>query len=153
MSPPPDGVNSQSRWSCRTASRTYGRYYWSIKRIDPQENLLARSGTWISRLALTSWNYKQHPLTHWGRVTHICIGNLTIIGSVIGLSPGRRQAIIWTYAGILSIGHLGTNFNEILIEIQILSSKKIRLKMSSAKWRLFSLGLNELRGTFPGALG
>ena len=32
-------------------------------------------------------------LTHWGRVTHICIGKLTIIGSDNGLSPGRRQAI------------------------------------------------------------
>ena len=26
-------------------------------------------------------------LTHWGRVTHICVGNLTIIGSDNGLSP------------------------------------------------------------------
>ena len=43
-------------------------------------------------------------LTHWGRVTHICVGNLTTIGSDNGLSPGRRQAIIWTNAGILSIG-------------------------------------------------
>ena len=33
-------------------------------------------------------------LTHWSRVTHICVGNLTIIGSDNGLSPGRRQAII-----------------------------------------------------------
>ena len=33
-------------------------------------------------------------LTHWGRGTHICVGNLTIIGSDNGLSPGRRQAII-----------------------------------------------------------
>ena len=42
-------------------------------------------------------------LTHWGRVTHICVGKLTIIGSGNGLSPGRRQAIIWTNAGILLI--------------------------------------------------
>ena len=35
-------------------------------------------------------------LTHWGRVTHKCVGKLTIIGSDNGLSPGRRQAIIWT---------------------------------------------------------
>ena len=41
---------------------------------------------------------------------HICVGNLTIIGSDNGLSPGRRQAIIWTNAGILLIGPLGTNF-------------------------------------------
>ena len=44
------------------------------------------------------------PLTHWGRVTHICVNILTIIGSDNGLSPGRRQAIIWTNAGILLIG-------------------------------------------------
>ena len=52
-------------------------------------------------------------LTHWGRVTHICVGNLTIIGSDNGLLPGWRQAIIWTNAGILLIGPLGTNFSEI----------------------------------------
>ena len=57
-------------------------------------------------------------LTHWGRVTHICVGKLTIIGSDNGLSPERPQAIIWTNAGILLIGPLGTNFSEILIEIQ-----------------------------------
>ena len=38
-------------------------------------------------------------LTHWGRVTDICVGNLTIIGSYNGLSLGRRQALIWTNAG------------------------------------------------------
>ena len=35
-------------------------------------------------------------LTHWGQVTHLCVSKLTIIGSDIGLSPDRRQAIIWT---------------------------------------------------------
>ena len=30
-------------------------------------------------------------LTHWGRVTHICVSRLTITGSDNGLSPGRRQ--------------------------------------------------------------
>ena len=49
-------------------------------------------------------------LTHWGRVTHICVSERTIISSDNGLSPGRRQAIIWTNAGILLIGPLGTNF-------------------------------------------
>ena len=51
-------------------------------------------------------------LTHWGRVTHICVGKLNIIASDNGLSPGRRQAIIWTNAGILLIEPLGTKFNE-----------------------------------------
>ena len=64
------------------------------------------------------------PLTHWGRVTHICVGNLAIIGSDNGLSPGRRQAITWTNVGILLIGPLGTNFSEMLIEIKHFHSRK-----------------------------
>ena len=55
-------------------------------------------------------------LTHWGRVTHICVSKLAIIGSDNGLSPERRQDIIWTNAGILLIGPLGTNFSEILLK-------------------------------------
>ena len=39
-------------------------------------------------------------LTHWGRVEHICISNLAITGSDNGLSPGRRQAITRTNAGL-----------------------------------------------------
>ena len=47
-------------------------------------------------------------LTHWGRVTHLCVTN-----------PGHhwRHAIIWTNAGLLLTGSLETNFSEILIEI------------------------------------
>ena len=84
-------------------------------------------------------------LTHWGRVTHICVGKLSIIGPDNGLSPGRRQAIIRTNAGILLIRPLGTNFSEILIEIIIFSFKKMRFKVSSAKRRPFCLGLNVLK--------
>ena len=83
-------------------------------------------------------------LTHSGRVTHICVSTLTIIGSDNGLSPGRRQAIIWTKTGILLIGPLGTNFSQTLIEIHKFSFKKMRLKVSSAKWRPCCLGLNVL---------
>ena len=85
-------------------------------------------------------------------MTHVCVGNLAIIGSDKGLSPGRRQAIILTSAGILLIGPLGANFSEILIEIHTISFKKIHLKMSSGKWRPFCLGLNELKSC-PFALG
>ena len=59
-------------------------------------------------------------LTHLGRMTHICVANLTIIRSDNGLSPGRRQTIIWTNAGM-----------------------KLHLRVS-AKRRLICLGLNEL---------
>ena len=78
-------------------------------------------------------------------MTHICVGKLTIIASDNGLSPGRRQAIIWTNAGLLLIRHLGTNVSEILIGIQISSFKKMHWKMSSAKWCPFCLGLNVLK--------
>ena len=77
-------------------------------------------------------------------MTHICVSNLTIIGSDNGLSPARRQAIIYTNAWILLIGPFGTNFSEILIGIQTFSFTKTHLKMSSAKWRAFCLGLNVL---------
>ena len=62
-------------------------------------------------------------------MTHICVGKLTIIGSDKGFSPGRHQAIFWTNAGTLWVGHLGTNFSPVLIEIHTFSLKKIHLKM------------------------
>ena len=61
------------------------------------------------------FEFHLHVLTHWGLVTHICVSRLTISGSDNGLPPGRRQAIIWTNAGIFLIAPLGTNFSEILI--------------------------------------
>ena len=77
-------------------------------------------------------------------MTHICVSKQTIIGSDNGLSPGRRQAIIWTNAGILLIRTLGTNFSEILSKIHAFSFKKMHFNMSSAKRRPFCLGLNVL---------
>ena len=100
------------------------------------------SCVWIDFIALLILSVS--PLTHWGRLTHICISKLTIIGSDNGLSPGRHQAIIWTNAGIVLIGLLGTKFSEILIEIHIFSFKKIHLNMLSGKGGPFCLSLNEL---------
>ena len=79
-------------------------------------------------------------------MTHIYVRKLTIIGSDNGLLPGRRQAIIWTNAGILLIGPLGTNINEILIDIHAFFFRKIHLKMPWGKWWPFCLGLNVLMG-------
>ena len=70
--------------------------------------------------------------------------NLVSIGSDNGLSPIRHQAIIQTNAGSLSTGPLGTNFSEILIEIQNFSFTKMNPKTSSAKWRPFCPGGDEL---------
>ena len=63
---------------------------------------------------------------------------------ILVLSPIRRLSIIWTNAKILLIGPLGTYFGETLIEIHTFSFKKMHLKLSSAKWRPFCLGLNVL---------
>ena len=92
--------------------------------------------------SISQYEIFRHYLNHWGRVTHICVGKLTIIGSDNGLSPGRCQAInqCWNIVNWT----LGTNFSEILIEIDTFSFKKMHLKMSSAKWRPFRLGLNVL---------
>ena len=89
-------------------------------------------------------------ITHWGQVTYIWVSKLTIIGSDNGLSPGWRNAIIWTNAGILLIRTLGTNFSEILSGIHAFWFEKMHLKMSSAKWRPFCLGLNVLTGPVCG---
>ena len=75
-------------------------------------------------------NTHSNSSTHWGRVTYICVSNLATIGS--------------DNDGILLIRPLGTNFSEILIENHIFSFKTTRLKLSSAKWRPFCIGLNVL---------
>ena len=66
--------------------------------------------------------------TDWFLLEDICVNEIIINGSDNGLSPSRRQAIIWTNAGILLIGPLGTNFSEILIGIHTFSFKKMHLK-------------------------
>ena len=58
------------------------------------------------------------------RVLATMVLTKAIIGSDNGLSPNRRQAIIWTNAGIVLIRPLGTNFSPILIEIHTFSFKK-----------------------------
>ena len=73
--------------------------------------------------------------------------NWVSIGSDNGLLPVRRQAIIWTNAGLLSIGTLQTYFSEILIKTQEFSLKKMHFKTSSAKWWPFCPGRDELNET------
>ena len=84
-------------------------------------------------------------LTHCGRVAHIFVNKLAIIGSDNGSSPGRCEVIIWTNAEILLNQSLETNFSEIWSKIQTFSFKKMLLKTSSAKWRPSCLGLSVLR--------
>ena len=77
-------------------------------------------------------------------MTHICITNITTIGSDYGSYPGRHQTTTWTSAGISWSRTLGSNFSEILSEIRPFLFKK--MKMSSAKWRSFCRSLNVLIG-------
>ena len=67
---------------------------------------------------------------------YICISKLATIGSDNGLSPGGRQAIIWTNDGMMLVQTLGTNFSEILSENHAFSFKKIHFKMS---WKQYFL--------------
>ena len=46
-----------------------------------------------------------------------CISDLTIIGLDNSLSHVRRQAIIWTNAGVMLIGPWWTYFDDIFINI------------------------------------
>ena len=77
---------------------------------------MRRRATWYEDLfSLDYFVPDRYHLTQWGRMTHICVGKLTIIGSDNGLSPGRHQVIIWTIAGrIVNWTHgnkLQWNFN------------------------------------------
>ena len=78
-------------------------------------------------------------------MTHICVRKLTIFGSDNGLSPCRRQVIIWINTGMLLTRTLVTNFGEIFGEIHTFSFKKMHLKMSSVTWRQFRRGLDVLK--------
>ena len=120
---------------------TFQSVYVQFLSLNALENFVCKMSTFFwktaSQYRIRTQNHCGNILTHWGRVTHICVNKLTTIGSDNGLSPGRRQIIIWTNAGILLIWNLGTNFSGISSEIQAFSFKKMHLKMSSAKWRPF----------------
>ena len=74
-------------------------------------------------------------------MTHIGASRLSITGlDKVGAKPLSEPGL----DGILLIRPLGTNFSEILSEIRTFSFKKMHLKMSSAKGRLFRLGLIKL---------
>ena len=77
----------------------------------PWHNLKCKRFSWTPFMLGCNWvitsqnirgcNYLSVSSTHWCRVTHTHVSRLTIIGSDHGLSPDRRQAILWTSAGIL----------------------------------------------------
>ena len=59
------------------------------------------------------------------------------------------EAIIWTNAVSLSIWPLRTNFSQIVFEIQIVSFKKMHLKMLFGKYETFCPYLNMLNFVSP----
>ena len=79
---------------------------WTIEYPQIRSKVIMILETTLKMKIVT--NYHGHSITiwgtHWGLVTHTCICNPTIIGSDNGLSPGRRQAIIWANAEILLTG-------------------------------------------------
>ena len=84
---------TQEVWNDTECSWNQAKHHSSITYLAFAE------GLWNWLLIYCVWC-----ITHWGRVTHICVSKLTIIGSDNGLSPDRRQTIIWTNAGLLLIG-------------------------------------------------
>ena len=139
--------NRDSNWFVRVCCHNAVGLVLTVQQI-PRPNGLGIS---LSVSHTPPWLWEQTPSetvsTHWGRVTHLCIIELNIIGSDNGWSPGQCQTIIWTNAGVLSIEPLRTNFSEILIKVHTFSFKKMRLKVSAAKWQPFWLGLNVLSYT------
>ena len=99
-----------------------------MKGNAPQHNDLpwATDKNWRtnSKWRKRQWRTCSKVLTHWGRVTHTCIGKITIIDSDNGLSPGCGQAIIWTNGGILLIGPLGTTSVKFLLQTKQFHSRK-----------------------------
>ena len=111
------------------ASGSYGRFGYVCNFLKTKTDFIDVNAQKIDtyKILIIFKCFSLNVLTHWGRVTHICVSKLNIIGSNNGLSPGRRQAIIWTNTGILLIWPLGTNFSEMLIEIHIFSFKKMHV--------------------------
>ena len=129
-------VQGMSKWLC------------PYKNLDISNHLLPNLGSGVEIRASQRNIWLQlitHVLTHWGRVTHICVSKLTAIGSENGLSPGRHQAIM-TKARELLIRSLKTNLSEILNSFILIQGNVS--KMLSAKWRRFYLGPTVL--TKPG---
>ena len=78
-------------------------------------------------------------------MTHICARELTIIGSDNGLSPGRRQAIIWTNARILLIGPVGNKLQWNLKRNLYIFIQEAVFQISSKNWRPFCLGIDVIK--------
>ena len=84
--------NSTMSLSCHNLRLTR----WKTRWITLDVNLYTRDASAIMSLR--------------PRVTHTCVGKLTIIGSDNALSPCRRQDISWTNAGITAFAKSNSRF-------------------------------------------
>ena len=100
---------AQTMARCLTAPSHYLKQYWLIINMalwhSPEDRVpLDMFVISITKFCMRIKYLKWHPhlpgdneLTHWGRVTHICVSKITIIGSDNGLSPGQCwNIVIWT---------------------------------------------------------
>ena len=90
-------------------------------------------------------NSKQGQLTHLPIVPHISVGELGhhwFRKWFVACSAPSHYLNQWW---LISVGPLGTNLNEIWIEIQNFSFLKMLLKLSSAKWWPFCPGADGLK--------
>ena len=89
---------------------------WQLLHLNFEKNNI-----WIWwKTLLVVWTPGLNLLTCWSQAKHICINNLIIVASCIGLQMVRHQAIIWTTAALLLIGWLGTYFSKIQIKTKII---------------------------------
>ena len=114
------GYQCSWRWLVTVSAPSHRvNQWWCNCQCNPRnilyskQNILSGEKKTTQKILPQNTSQFAQVLTHWSRVTHICVGNLLFNGSDNGLSPGRRQAIIWTNAGVLFIGPLGTKFSEI----------------------------------------
>ena len=91
--------------------------------------------TWLPYLPVAN------VLTHWGRVTHICVSKLNSIGSDNALSPSHHLNRCWNIVNLTLGNKLPWN---VYRNSYIFIKKNLYLKMSSGKWRPFCPGLNVL---------
>ena len=108
-------INDQMKTISSMEWKTIPTYLWQENCFAHHKKLSFHVFLISSMLKTFSGRQTTQCLTHWDRATHICVSDLTTIDSENGLSPGRHQAIIWTNAGILSIGPMGINLSGIWI--------------------------------------
>ena len=110
--PPPKNVKNDYRFTIAKVLLDFLKLsWWSMLLLYREKWKAGKYFMYIWIHMSTFWWIDVIPdvvLTHWDQMTHIRVSKLTIIGSDHGLSSCRRQANIWTKAGILLIRNLKT---------------------------------------------